>query len=81
MQRDIHFAVGDWVYLKLRPYSQKTVYKKLNEKLAPQYNEPFEVEAKVSQVAYKLKLVTGILQGHLKRLTINRNFQNVDYLN
>lgn len=55
-RRDIQFVVGDLVYLKLRPYRLKSMAKHPFEKLSPRYYGQFEVESKVGQVAYKLKL-------------------------
>lgn len=55
-RRDIPFEVGDLVYLKLRPYCQNSLAKRPFEKLSPRYYGSFEVETKIGQVSYILKL-------------------------
>lgn len=46
----------DKVYLKIRPYRQQTLARCANEKLSARFYGPFELEAKVGKVAYRLKL-------------------------
>lgn len=55
-RRDVTFAVGDLVYLKVLPYRRKSLVVRLNEKLAPMFYGPFTVGQRIGQVAYKLVL-------------------------
>jgi hypothetical protein len=50
------FSVGDRVWLKLQPYVQRSVSSRISSKLSYRYFGPFEIEARVGAVAYKLKL-------------------------
>ncbi|PKU74825.1 hypothetical protein MA16_Dca005016 [Dendrobium catenatum] len=55
-RKDVQFEIGEFVYLKLRPYRQNTLARRLSVKLAPRYYSPNEVERKIGNVAYRLKL-------------------------
>jgi transposase InsO family protein len=50
------FDIGDWVYLRLRPYRQMLVSVRRNLKLSPRYYGPFLIVQKIGTVAYRLDL-------------------------
>jgi hypothetical protein len=53
---DRSFAIGEWVFVKLRAHRQQTVVSRINQKLAARYFGPYPVVARVGAVAYRLKL-------------------------
>lgn len=55
-RRDVEFSVGEWVYLKLRPYRQVTVAMRRVENLTPRFFDPYLIEKRIRKVAYKLAL-------------------------
>ncbi|GKB82655.1 ty3-gypsy retrotransposon protein [Tanacetum coccineum] len=55
-RRDVEFNVGDMVLVKIQPYLQITLAKRLSHKLAKRYYGPYKVEARVGKVAYRLAL-------------------------
>ncbi|CAN0928877.1 hypothetical protein LINGRAHAP2_LOCUS36724 [Linum grandiflorum] len=58
-RRDVTYAAGDWVYLKLHPYRQHTVFRRASQKLACRYYGPYLITARIGSVAYRLELPTG----------------------
>ncbi|KAJ3699288.1 hypothetical protein LUZ61_002993 [Rhynchospora tenuis] len=51
-----HFAVGDWVYLRIHPYKQQSLTGGGSAKLNSKYFGPFEIVEKIGSVAYKINL-------------------------
>lgn len=51
----VFFDTCDKVYLKLRPYRQKTLTRR-NEKLSPSYFGSYEIVKRIEAMPYRLKL-------------------------
>lgn len=54
--REVEYDVGDFVYLKLRPYRQTSMRSKKNKKLSPKYFGLSQTVAWVGSLAYRLQL-------------------------
>ena len=55
-RRDVNYSIGQWVYVKLRPFRQRSVAGLIHPKLSKRYFGPFQISERVGQVSYKLKL-------------------------
>ncbi|TYK23464.1 putative retroelement pol polyprotein [Cucumis melo var. makuwa] len=55
-RRADEFSVGEYVFLRIRPYRQITVRSRRNEKLAPRFYGPYKIIEKIGPVAYRLQL-------------------------
>ncbi|WVZ63072.1 hypothetical protein U9M48_012737 [Paspalum notatum var. saurae] len=53
--RDLSFAVGDWVWLRLRHHAPASL-QVAKGKLRPRYYGPYRISSVVNSVAYKLEL-------------------------
>jgi hypothetical protein len=56
---DKSFAIGEWVFVKLRAHRQKSVVSRISAKLAARYYGPYPIVARVGAVAYQLRLPAG----------------------
>jgi len=54
-----NFEMGDVVYLRLQPYRQSSLKKKVVEKLKPRFYGLYRISKKIGQVAYELELPEG----------------------
>jgi hypothetical protein len=57
--RDVEFAVGDWVWLRLLNRTTQSLAPRAKSKLGPRYAGPSRVLERIGQVAYRLQLPEG----------------------
>lgn len=58
-RKDVQFKVGDIVLVKLQPYRQSTVAKRLSSKICRRYFGPFSILGHAGPVVYTLRLPRG----------------------
>ena len=49
-RRELVLQEGDWVFLKLQPYIMKSLARKPNEKLSPQFYGPYKVIQRIGEL-------------------------------
>ena len=54
--RELEFAVGDWVWLRLLHRTAQSLDPSARHKLGPRYARPFQVLERIGSVAYHLQL-------------------------
>jgi hypothetical protein len=62
-RRDLHFKVGDYVYLKVSPLRGTTRFH-VKGKLAPRFVGPFKIVKRIGKLAYKLELPPNLAGVH-----------------
>lgn len=55
-RKELSFQVGDWVFVKLKPYRQNTLLLQNHTKLGRRYFGPFKVLKRIGEIVYKLEL-------------------------
>lgn len=48
------FQVEDWMYLKLHPNQQRSLAKRISQKINPKYHGPYQTKKILGEVAHKL---------------------------
>ncbi|KAJ0561741.1 putative nucleotidyltransferase, Ribonuclease H [Helianthus annuus] len=55
-RRELTFQPGDYVFLKIQPYRQRSLAKHKYEKLSPRFFGPYRIKRAIGPVAYELEL-------------------------
>jgi len=55
-RRDISYDVGDLVYVRLRPYRQRSLSGSTYHKLSKRFYTPYKILAEIGMIAYQLDL-------------------------
>ncbi|KAL6193213.1 hypothetical protein ACLB2K_034297 [Fragaria x ananassa] len=53
---DREFQIGEWAFLKLHPYRQRSLIKRPSHKFSPRFYGPFRILERIGKVVYKLDL-------------------------
>lgn len=53
------FQEGDWVWLKLKPYRQSSIDRRICTKFSKKFYGPYKIVKKINGVAYRLELPVG----------------------
>ena len=48
-RREVELEVGDWVFIKIRPYRMRSISKRLNEKQGPEYFGPYAIKERIGR--------------------------------
>ncbi|XP_071683751.1 uncharacterized protein [Lolium perenne] len=57
--REVEYAVGDWVWLRLLHRSHQSLDPRAKRKLGPRYAGPFIIVERIGTMAYRLQLPEG----------------------